>query len=196
MTLDEIVGENIRRLRKRGILRFSDPNDLRRRPMSQELLAQLLSARLRQEYTRQAVSDMESNRRGRLVRWEELVALCGIFKVPLWELVLPAEGVAIDSPDMFDADRKPKATEAVDRRGDGEPTEFHVIEEPPGRDQLSRRLFNLDAKTLTDGKLEKLRQDAQRQRLKQIDKLIEDETARFKDELRSRLLPESRKDDD
>jgi hypothetical protein len=57
--------------------------------------AERLSFCSERDYTWDTVADIEG-RRDRIIRRVELLALCAIFRVPLWQLVLPPEDVGLD----------------------------------------------------------------------------------------------------
>ena len=59
-------------------------------------MAERLNDLTGREYTRHTVYDLEG-RRHRQIRWVEVAALCEIFDVAVWDLVLPPEGVQVDT---------------------------------------------------------------------------------------------------
>ena len=140
--MDEVVAYNIKRLR-------IDKS----RGWTATELAEKLTEVLDREYTRFMVSDMEG-RRERAVRWTEVAALCSVFDVRLWDLVLPPDGVEVASAI---ARGENIAVEVTDTPSDDPDLaeiggvkvvgRYHY----PGRDDLSWRLFSLSSGTLEGG---------------------------------------------
>lgn len=138
------------------------------------LLAVMMSAYLREKYTRYVIADIEG-RRERNVRWHELVALCEIFEVPLWELVLPPEGTVIETA-------MPLHGPAISRSGRVEldhPDITFFDLEPAGRNDLSGLLFSLDAEILTAEGLTNFRSEMERKRGEQIDAVVAEARAAY-----------------
>jgi hypothetical protein len=155
----------VKRLRDKGIpiesLSLSD----RKRRTTATLLAEKLTRRTGEKYTRFVIADIEG-RRERNVRWPELVALCTIFRVPLWELVLPPEDVGLDVKGI-PLRPAPSGDWEVDDQG------VIVLEaQPPNRDDLAHLLFNLPAATLlSDPELSTFRsefEDAREKQMRQV----------------------------
>ena len=156
LTLNQIVGQNVERLRQRGI-RVGGTMERG----TKTLLAKMLSAYLEEKYTRFVVADLEGARR-RNMRWPELVALCEIFEVPLWELVLPPEGVRVATP-------RPLRGPTTKVWGiPGRPDITISTQATTGRNELSALLFSIAADDLTDGQLANFRDDMKKKRDKQI----------------------------
>lgn len=161
-TLDEVVGDNIKRLRIS-------------RHWRAEELAEKLTSVLERPYTRFTVADLEG-RRKREIRWTELAALCSVFNVALWDLVLPPEGVEVDSPvatgGVTGADYTDTPSDDPELAAIGA-TKATIWYEYPARDDLAWRFFSIDSETLVDGGLQHLRkQHETERRLAAIDALL------------------------
>jgi len=165
-TLNQVVGANVRRLREKGIpigsLSLSD----RKRRTTATLLAEKLTRLTGEKYTRFVIADIEG-RRERNVRWPELVALCSIFRVPLWELVLPPEDVGLDMKGISLRPAEAGNWE-VDDQG------LIAIEaQPPDRDDLANLLFSLPAATLlSDPTLSTFRSEFEEAREEQTRQIV------------------------
>ena len=165
LTLNQIVGVNVKRLRQRGI---RVGGTMQRGTAT--LLAKVMSAYLGEKYTRYVVADIEG-RRDRNVRWHELVALCEIFECPLWELILPPEGVGVATP-------RPLRGPTTKVWGiAGRPDITFSIDEFIGRDDLAALLFSLNADELADGALANFRDKMKEERDKQTREYWDEATA-------------------
>ena len=137
LTLDEVVAYNIKELRES---RGWTPTEL----------AETLTAVLERPYTRFTVYDLEG-RRKREIRWTELAALCSIFGVSLWRLVLPKEGdevnTRIATGDVTGVDLTDLPSDDPDLAAIGA-TKGVVWHAYPSRDDLAWRLFGMNSYTL------------------------------------------------
>ena len=147
-TLDKVVGYNLNKLR------------LKRNWTATELAEQLTEV-TGKPYTRFMVADLEG-RRERAVRWVELAALCAIFDVALWDLVLPPEGVQVESRIAFgsvtDVDVTDSPPYDPEQATTGR-TKGTIWHDYPDRDDLAWRIFGLDAESLASGALQKHARD-------------------------------------
>jgi transcriptional regulator with XRE-family HTH domain len=81
-TLDQVVARNLRRLREG-------------RRWSRRALAEKLTMASDHEWATSRIIDLEGGRTGKppaSVQWRELVTLCLVFGVELWDVVLPESG--------------------------------------------------------------------------------------------------------
>jgi hypothetical protein len=100
-SVDEVVGGNLRRLRE-----AQKPRKWSRKRLAEEY--NRIAPPGSREWNRWRVEDLERSRPGRStapILWSELVTLCIVFGVLLWDLVLPAEGEEVTIAKVFrDAD--------------------------------------------------------------------------------------------
>ncbi len=151
-TLDEIVADNVVRLRK----------DLR---LTVESLARLIGVKPHVVY------DMQRAQRGRPQRafnWTELVALCGALNTTLFDLVLPPEGVQIAGIGDFPGRMADSDSEFIYGPG-----EMVADAGPTGRDGLSWMLFGLPAEKTPDTRFRTQEYEKRMERLEQaLDALL------------------------
>jgi hypothetical protein len=170
-TWNKAIGANIKRLREST---FNESG----KAMSRKDLAMRLMFHLPRKYTRFTVADMEG-RRDREIRWNELAALCSIFNVPLWDLVLPPEGVAVDTtvvrgePSVSESQPDPPTAAVI-----------YIHMDQPGREELAWLLFSVDAKTLDKGVLEGFRRDEQARQHQRLVEIVDKARQTILDELR------------
>jgi hypothetical protein len=89
--INEIVGENLRRLRK-----ALEPSERGRKKLAEE--CNKYAPPGSRKWNEWRVMDLEGMRPGRpmaAIEWNELVTLCIVFDVLLWDLVLPQEGQSV-----------------------------------------------------------------------------------------------------
>ena len=135
-TLNEVVAENIKRLRT---------SDSRRWTATE--LAEKLTVVLELSYTRFTVADLEG-RREREIRWSEVVAMCSIFDVPLWELVLPQKGDRVMTRTLTKGDITDPRFAEIELK--------ETVSVAMDRDGLAIRLFGLKENEI-DSKLMKVK---------------------------------------
>lgn len=150
-TLDEIIGDNVERLRKA-------------RGLEVPALAKALGV------GRSVVYDMEGFRKGRRRRefkWSDLVALCGALETTVFELVLPVDDQKVagleDLPGMI-----------PDQEGMRNVPPFAEI----GRDGLSARLFGAGPAMLSPEALENYAKKAKKERTKR-DEAVQELASNF-----------------
>jgi len=143
-TMDAVVGDNIKKLREAPERAWS-------RAELADRLTELLAPR--KPFTRYTVADLEGRRDTR-IRWLELAALCSIFDVPLWELVLPPEDVKVHTKVTL-----APTVASVDMSGvdvtSNEQQQIFVEYEGPGRKELAWRLFGVSSVNLDDAEMKK-----------------------------------------
>ena len=165
MSFDEVVGENVKRLR-------------RSRKMTAAGLADELTDWTGWRYTRYTVLDLEG-RRERQVRWSELVALCNIFKVPLWELVLPHGDERVHGPiEDRVVDGKPLGPEpAVYTMGIESPdqpdVQIELVTEPAGRSEVAWLLFGRNDEDLASEAYAAFRRDERERERREVEEIVE-----------------------
>jgi hypothetical protein len=128
MTLDQVVAQNLKRLR-------AD------RDWSRNKLASELSSASGSEWSEWRIIDLEGARTGHppaSARWAEIVALCLVFDVTIWELVLPVDPKervrVITSNRHYELQGKPFTQQSV---------------RDVGRSQLAERLSGFPARVFT-----------------------------------------------
>ena len=163
LTLDQVVAQNIKKLRK---ARLEEANTLTAKRWTATAMAERLTEKLGRKYSRYTVADLEG-RREREIRWVELAALCAIFDVALWDLVLPPEGVEVETSvtegdvirtDITDIPSDDPAMAAL-----GATKGFQEFEWPQ-RDELALRFFSADAATIDSGEPRKYWERRNRER--------------------------------
>lgn len=163
LTLDQVVAENIRELRK---ARRKDANTLTARQWTATAMAKRLTEKIGRPYSRYTVADLEG-RRKREIRWVELAALCAIFDVALWDLVLPREGVEVETSvtegDVIRSDITDIPSDDPSMAAIGATKAFQEYEWPQ-RDELALRFFSADAATIDSGEPRKYWERRNRER--------------------------------
>ena len=151
---NQVIGRNIRRLRQE-------------KGWTQDDLARALAPKLARivpgRYTVWTVRDLEG-RREREVRWHELAVLCGLFDVPLWDLILP---VGTDRVDTHAASGELHSPRLIDDN----PDHIEVHREPPDRDDIAVLLFNVTSDKLGAAGLD---QESRRRYQEEKDAVVSD----------------------
>ena len=172
LSLDAVVGGNVKRLR-------------RQREMTAEELALFLTGYRRKRYTRYTVADLEG-RRDREVRWAELVALCRIFDVALWELVLPQGDDRVAQP------VEPRIV-GVSEAQPHLPRAVLLDDEPGGRTELAWMLFGLEDKNLESEALVRFRMEERKRDEQHVRGMVREALGELWDEFAR--LDETEEDD-
>ena len=151
---NQVIGRNIRRLREE-------------KGWTQEYLAGFLFAflagKVPGKYTVWTVRDLEG-RREREVRWHELAALCRLFDVPLWDLVLPVGTDLVDTKAALGQLHSPRPHDQYAEL-------VSYTADPPDRDDIAVLLFNVTFDKLGAGELA---QESRREYQREQDAVLRD----------------------
>lgn len=161
--LDTVIAENVKHLRRQA-------------GMTQTQLADLLSFWLVEGWSRFKVADLEGRRRHE-VRWSEVVALCTVFDVPLWKVVLPRDNNTRIHAPAQGAPRQPIGASA-----DATDVLVEMDEELPGRLELAWLLFSVDDESLGKEVLARVRDTHRREQEAQSQEIVEAVLAQLRKE--------------